>query len=118
MDEDDVRSGQLVATRDATADERPVMDEELEVEAGRQPARVAVAARGLVDAAQPSPERDVRGLDRIEEQGSVGAPVLDEQERRIAFELRQPERRFETADDRLEQVAGDGRGVLDLTPGR
>ena len=116
VDEDDVGSGQLVATGDATADERPVMDEELEIEAGSQPARVAVAARGLVDAAEASTEGQVRRLDRIEEQRPVGASVLDEQEGRIAFELHQPERRFETTDDRLEKVAGDDRGVLDLTP--
>ena len=116
MDEDDVRSGQLVATGDATADERPVVDEELEIEAGSQPARVAVAAGGLVDAAEASTERHVRRLDRIEEQRPVRAPVLDEQEGRIAFELHQPEWRLETTDDRFEKVAGDDRGVLDLTP--
>ena len=31
-------SGQLVATRDPTADERPVVDEQLEIEARSQPA--------------------------------------------------------------------------------
>ena len=76
-----------------------------------------VAAGGLVDAAEASTERHVRRLDRIEEQGPVGASVLDEQEGRIAFELHQPEWRFETTDDRLEKVAGDDRRVLDLTPG-
>ena len=45
---------------------------------------------------------------------SVGTAVLDEEERCIAFELGQSERRFRAADDRLEQVTGDGRRVLDL----
>ena len=114
VDEDDVRSRQLVATGDATANEGAVMDEHLEVEFRGQPARVAVATRGLVDAPQPAPEGDVGRLDRVEEERPVGSPVLDEEEGRIALELRQPERRFQAADDRLEQVAGDRRRVLDL----
>ena len=117
VDEDHVRSGQLVATGDAAANEGPVVDEQLEVEPGRQLARVAVAARGLVDAPQPASERDVGRLDRIEEQRPVGPPVLDEEERGVAFELGQPERRLQAADDGLEEVAGDGRRVLDLAAG-
>ena len=70
--------------------------------------------RRLVDAPQPAPEREVGRLDRIEQQRSVGTAVLDEQERGVALELGQPERRLEPPDDRLEQVAGDGRRVLDL----
>ena len=83
---------------------------------GRQPARVAVAARRLVDAPQPTPEGEVGRLDRVEQQRPVGASVLDEQERGIALELGQSERRLQPADDRLEEVAGDGRRVLDLAP--
>ena len=114
MDEDDVAPSQLVATGDATADEGPVVDEQLEVEPRCQPTRVAVAARGLVDAAQAPPEGDVRRLDRVEEERAVGASVLGEEERSVALELGQPERRLQPPDDRLEQVARDGRGVLDL----
>ena len=116
VDDDDVRPGQLVPAGDATPDERAVVDEHLEVEPGRQPARVAVARRRLVDAPQPAPEGEVGRLDRVEQEGPVGAPVLDEQERRVALELGQSERRLQPADDRLEEVARDGRRVLDLAP--
>ena len=44
VDDDDVRPGQLVPAGDATPDERAVVDEQLEIEPGSQPARVAVAA--------------------------------------------------------------------------
>ena len=118
VDEDDVGARQLVATGDPRPDVRAVVDEQLEVEPGRQPARVAVAARRLVDAPQPSPEGEVRGLDRVEQERPVGAPVLDEQEGGVALELGQPERRIEPADDRLEEVAGDRRSVLELAPRR
>ncbi len=116
--EDDVRPSQLVPTGDASTNERAVVHEEFEVEPGRQPARVAVAARGPVDAPQPTPECDVGRLDRVEEQRAVGPPVLDEEECRIALELGQPERWFQAADDRLEEVARDRRRMLDLTSGQ
>lgn len=49
MDEDDVTPGQLVSTGDPTADERLVMDEELQVEPWGKTTGVAVATRRLVD---------------------------------------------------------------------
>ena len=118
VDEDDVGPGELVAAGDAAPDERAVVDEHLEVEPRRQPARVAVAGRRLVDAAQPPPEGEVGRLDRVEQQRPVGPPVLDEQERGVALELRQAERRVQAADDRLEEVAGDRRRVLELAARR
>ena len=90
------------------------MDEQLEVELGGEPARVAVAARRLVDAPEATAEGEVGRLDRVEQQRSVGSAVLDEEEGGVALELRQPERRLEPADDRLEEVARDRRRVLDL----
>ena len=63
---------------------------------------------------QPAPEGEIARLDRIEEQRPVGSPVLDEQERCIALELGQSERRLQAADDRLQEVAGDDRRVLQL----
>ena len=114
MDEDDVGPGELIATRDPGVDVRAVVDEQLEVEPRRQPARVAIAAGGRVDAPEPAPEREVRGLDRVEQERPVGPSILDEQEGGVAFELGQAERRIEATDDRLEQVARDDRRVLDL----
>ena len=114
MDEDDRRSGELVPTRDPAADVRTVVDEQLEVELGREAAGVAVAARRQVDAPEASTKGDVGGLDRIEKELALGATVLDEQEGGVALELRQPEWRIEPPDDRFEQVARDDRGVLDL----
>ena len=116
VDDDDVGARELVPPGDPTPHERAVVDEQLEVQPRRQPARVAVAARRLVDAPQPTPEREVGGFDRVEQQRPVGAPVLDEQERRVTLELGQAERRLEPADDRLEEVTGDRRRVLDLAP--
>jgi hypothetical protein len=95
---------------------RPVVDEQLEVEFGRQPARVAIAGAGLVDAAQAASEGDLCRLDGVEQERPLGSSVLDEEERGVPFELRQAERRLQPADDRLEEVAGDGRRVLDLAP--
>ena len=116
MGDDDIGTRQLVTSGDATPDERTVVDEDLEVESRRQPTRVAVAGRRLVDAPQSTPERKVGRLDRVEEERAVGAPVLDEQERRIALELGQPERWLQPSDDRFEEVTGDGRRMLDLAP--
>ena len=117
MRDDDIGTRQLVAPGDATPDEGPMVDEHLEVEPRCQPTRVAVAGRRLVDAPQSTPEGEVGRLDRVEQQRPVGAPVLDEQERGITLELGQSERRLEAADDRLQEVTGDGRRVLDLAPG-
>src|SRR3954452_7495327 len=111
MDDDHVRSCELVATRDATPDERAVVDEQLEVESGSQPARVAVACRGLVDAPQPAPEGEVRSLDRVEQKRRFRTPILDEQERSVALELGHTERRFQATDYRLQEVARDCRRV-------
>src|SRR5690349_854422 len=90
------------------------MQEELEVESRCRPAGGAVAGGRPLDAPQPPPERQVAGLDGIEQEAGFGSSVLDEEERRIAFELGQAVRRLEPPDDRLEEVAGDGRRMLDL----
>ena len=87
MDDDDIRTSQLVPAGDPAPDEGAVVDEQLEIEPGRQPARLAVASRGLVDAPQPAPEGNIGGLDRVEEQRPLGTPVLDEQERAVASNL-------------------------------
>ena len=116
VDDDDVRPGELVPAGDATPDEGAMVDEHLKVELGGQSARVAVAGRGLVDAPQSTPEGEVGRLDRVEQQGPVGASVLDEQEGRVTLELGQSERWLQPADDRLQEVTGDGRRVLDLAP--
>ena len=80
MDQADVAPSQLVATGDSTADEGPVVDQHLEVQPGSQKTRVAVATGRLVDASQAAPEGDVRRLDRIEEERSVGASVFGEED--------------------------------------
>src|SRR4029077_6488806 len=46
MDEDDVRAEQLLTARDALADHRAVVDDDLEVEVRDPDARVALALRG------------------------------------------------------------------------
>ena len=117
MHEDHVRTRDLVAAGDARPDERAVMREELEVELRGEVARAAVARGRRVDAPQAPAEREIAGLDRVEQEHRIGAAVLDEQERGIALELREPEWGLEPADDRLEEVARDRGCVLDLAPG-
>ena len=114
VNEDHVGSGELVATGDEAPDVRAVVHEQLQIEPGSKPARVAVAACRLFDAAQPAPEGEVGGLEGVDEQKAVRPLILDVQEGCIALELRQAERRLEPADDGLEQVAGDRRRVLEL----
>jgi hypothetical protein len=80
-------------------------------------AGVAIAGRRLGDAPQATAEGDVGSLDGVEQQGALGPPALHPQERGVALELRQPERRLQAPDHRLEEVAGDGRRVLDLASG-
>ena len=87
MGEDDVGSRQLVSTGDATPDEGPVVDKQLEVESRSQTTRVAVATRRLVDAPQAPPEGDVGRLDRVEQQRPVGASVFGEEECCVTLEL-------------------------------
>ena len=116
MNDDDVGSGELVPTRDLCPDILAVMDEQLQVKLGREATRVAVTAGRLINASQPAAEGEVRSLDRVEEQRCIGAPVLDPQEGRVAFEFRQPERRVQATDNRLKQVAGDRGRVLQLAP--
>ena len=81
-------------------------------------ARLARAAGGRLDAAQSTPERVVGRLDGIDQERAVGPLVLDVQEGGVALELGQAERRLEPADDRLQEVAGDGRRVLQLAAGQ
>ncbi len=114
VDEDDIGSGQLVAPGDRTPDVGAVVHEQLEVESRGQPARVAVAARGLVDAPQPPPEGEIGGFDGVEQQRAVRTAVLDEEEGRVALELGEAEGRIEPADDGLEEVAGDRGRMLEL----
>ena len=116
VDNNDRRPGQLVAPGDRGPDVLAVVEEELQVEPGRLAAGVAVAAGRLLDAPEPAAESDVRDLDRVEEQRPVGPAVLDEEERGVALELGQPERRLESPDHGFEEVTGDRRGMLDLAP--
>ena len=75
-------------------------------------------ARCLLDAPEPPAEREIGRFDGIQEQRALGPAILDVEERRIAFELGQPERRLEPPDDRLEEIARDRRRVLDLATRR
>ena len=114
MDDDHVRPGELVTPRNRRSDVRAVVDEQLEVQLRGERARVAVAGRRLVDAAQPPAEREVGRFDGVEEQRAVRPAVLDAQERGVAFEFRETEWGIEPPDDRLEQVSRDRGRVLEL----
>ncbi len=110
----DLAAGEFVPTGDTAVDVGAVVDEELEVEAWCQPTGCAVAARASIDAPEPASEGEVRGLDGVDEERAIGAPVLDEEEAGIALELGESEGRIEASHDGLEQVAGDHRSVLEF----
>ena len=68
VDEDYVPSGKLLAARHLLSDEFAVVNDELDVEALHPAASLALAAVGLLDVAEPLPEREIRSLDRILEE--------------------------------------------------
>src|SRR3972149_4119972 len=109
MDDDDRAAGQLVVTGDPAPDVLAVVDEELQVQPRGLAARVAVARRGLLDAPQAASEGDVGRLDRVEQERGVRTTVFREQERRIALELGEAERRFEPAGERVQRGGGPER---------
>ena len=93
VDEDDVGSEQLLAAGDALAQDRAVVDDELQVEVGDAHARVAFARRRLAHVAASPTEAEVAALDRVEQQRPVQLLRDRERERSVALELGEPEAR-------------------------
>ena len=76
---------------DALAQDRAVVDDELQVEVGDAHARIAVARRRLVHVAASPSEAEVAALDRVEEQRPIQLLGDGERERGVALELGEPE---------------------------
>ena len=117
VDDDHVRAQQLLAAGDLLVDRRAVMDDELEVEVGDPDAGVAWTRRRLADVAPAAPEAEVAALDRVEEHRSVELLGGHERERRVAFELGQPEVRPQRGDDGADEVGQDVLRVVELDAG-
>lgn len=94
--------GQLLAPLARTEDEVSEVHEELQIQVGQLRAGGAVAADGVLDAAQASPEGEVALLDHVQEHRPVQIALERIAECGIALELVH-------ADDPLEAVH-HGRG--------
>jgi hypothetical protein len=115
MGEHHIGAHELAASGDIVLDERAVVRAELQIELRRPPARVAGAAGGEGDGSTASCEREIRGLERLEQRSAAERCRLRrDAENRVALELRQPERRAEPGCDHAEQVGEDVMGVLEL----
>ena len=117
MDEDDVRAEQLLAAGDALADDRAVVDDDLEVEVRDPDAGVALALRGGGDVPQAAPEREVGPLDRLLQRRALDRRRDDVGEGGVALELGQAQHRPQAADDRRDEVGEDVLGVVELDAG-
>lgn len=101
--EDDVRPEELLAPRDVLAQDRPVMDDELEVEVVDVPAGVARARRRLAHVAPSPTEAEVAPLDRVEQQRPID-PLRDRAgQGGVALKLGEPKAGVQSAD------GGNGR---------
>jgi hypothetical protein len=117
VDEDHVAAGKLLATRHLLPDELAVMNDELDVEALHLAASLALAAIGLFEVAQPLAERETGLLDGILQQRAVDLGGGRVNERRVAFEFREAERRTQRPDQRIHDVGDDVLGVVEFDAG-
>lgn len=115
--EDDVRPEELLAPRDVLAQDRPVMDDELEVEVVDVPAGVARARRRLAHVAPSPTEAEVAPLDRVEQQRPID-PLRDRVgQGGVALKLGEPEAGVQSADDRVHEVGEDVLRVVEFDTG-
>ena len=117
MDQDHVASGQFLPAGHPLPDELAAVNDELDVEALHAAARLALAAVGLLDVAQPLAEGEIRLLDRILQERPVDLVGERVDEGRVAFELGEAERRAQRLDQRVHDVGDDVLGVVELDPG-
>ena len=103
--------------RDPLADDPAVVGDDLEIEVRDEDAGVALARRRLADVAEAAPEREVAALDRVLELRPVDRLGDRVDERRVALELGELERRPERRHDRRHQVGQDVLGVVELGAG-
>ena len=115
--DDDVGPHQLLTAGDLLAQDRAMVDDELQVEVRDVHARVAFARGRLTHVAASPPEAKVAALDRVEQKRTVDLLSDREHERGVAFELGQPESGPQRGDDRSHQVCEDLLGVIELDAG-
>jgi hypothetical protein len=114
MDEDDVGSEQLLLAGDALAQDRAVVDDELQVELGDTHTRIAITRCRLAHVAASPSEAEVAALDCVEEQRPIQLLCDGERERGVALELGQPEAGSKRADDRAHEIREDVLRVIEL----
>ena len=118
MNQDHVAADQLFLPGHDLLGDLSAVGDELEIERRDQPAGVAFADRGLLDVTLPPAEGEIHTLDRVLQMRAVELRRGEIDERRIAFELRQLERRAKCADDRIDQVGEDVLRMIELDPGQ
>ena len=108
---------QLLAAGDPLAQDRAVMDDELQVEVRDAHARVARARRRLAHVAASPAEAEVTAFDGVEQERPVDLLGDHVRERGVTLELRQPEAGPQRADDGPHEVRQDVLRVIDLDAG-
>jgi hypothetical protein len=114
MDDDHIGTEQLLAARNALAQDLAVVDDELQVEVRDPDAGVAVARRRLADVTSAAAEAEVATLDGVEEERSVDLPGGCGNERRVALELGEPEAGTQRGDHGADEVGQDVLRVVQL----
>ncbi len=117
VDQDHVAAGEFFAARHPLPDELAVMNDELDVEALHAAAGLTLAAVGLLDVAEPPAEGEIRSLGGILEKRPVDLVGQRIDERRVAFELGEAERRPERPDQRIHDVGDDVLRVVEFDAG-
>ncbi len=111
---DDIRPGELHPACHALADGRSDVDHEFQVQLRDATAGLAGAGRCLGHAQQSGPKGRGRRVDGIEQRRAGQLVEWRHHEGGVAFELLQPERRSQLADDGLDQIGRHGRRSLRL----
>ncbi len=117
MGEDHVATCQLRATGDPLSENVAHVADELQVEGGNAPTRVARAGRGLGNALQPPLEGEIRGIDGVEQHAARHEAGIGPEERRVTLEFLQTKRAAKPSDDGLDEVARDERPMLGVALG-
>ena len=117
MDDDHVRSEQLLPARDLLDDRLAVVDDELEVEVGDPAAGVALARGRLADVSPTTTEAEVAALDGVQQHRPVDGLADGVGEGRVALELGQPEAGPQGGDHGADEVGEDVLGVIELDVG-
>ena len=91
-----------------------MVNDELHIEALHEAARLTLAAVRLLDVAQPLSESEIRRLDRILEERSVNLICDRVDERGVALEFGETERRTERSQQRIHDVGDDVLSVVEF----